>query len=69
MLELSGKIADGVLLNAMLSTDYVRVCVAQVEKGAKAAGRPLSDVDLPLLVSCAMDEDGDKARYAARRLL
>lgn len=68
MLELSGKIADGVLLNAMLSTDYVRACVAQVDKGARAAGRKLADIDLPLLVSCALDEDGDKARYAARRL-
>ena len=68
MLELSGRIADGVLLNAMLSTDYVRTCVAQVEKGAKAAGRSLGEIDLPLLVSCALDEDGDKARYAGRRL-
>ncbi|HYM51247.1 MAG TPA: LLM class flavin-dependent oxidoreductase [Candidatus Limnocylindrales bacterium] len=68
MLELSGKIADGVLLNAMLSTDYVRACIAQVEKGARAAGRSLDEIDLPLLVSCALDEDGDKARYAGRRL-
>ena len=68
MLELSGKIADGVLLNAMLSTDYVKACVAQVRKGADAAGRSMSEVDLPLLVSCALDQDGEKARYAGRRL-
>jgi len=68
MLELSGKIADGVLLNAMLSTDYVRACVAQIYKGAQAAGRELKEIDLPLLVSCALDQDGDKARYAGRRL-
>ncbi len=68
MLELSGKIADGVLLNAMLSTDYVRACIAQVHKGAQAAGRGVNEIDLPLLVSCALDQDGDKARYAGRRL-
>jgi 5,10-methylenetetrahydromethanopterin reductase len=68
MLELSGKIADGVLLNAMLSTEYVRACVAQVERGAKAAGRGMDEIDLPLLVSCALDKDGDKARHAGRRL-
>lgn len=69
MLQSAGEYADGVLLNAMMSTDYTRDAVARIRKGAERAGRKLSDLEFPQLISTAMDTDGDRARDTARKLV
>jgi len=69
MLESSGEYADGVLLNAMMSTGYTREAVEHIRTGAERAGRKLSDLEFPQLVSTAMDKDGDRARDTARKLV
>lgn len=69
MLESSGEYADGVLLNAMMSTAYTREAVEHIRTGAERAGRKLTDLEFPQLISTALDKDGDKARDTARKLV
>jgi 5,10-methylenetetrahydromethanopterin reductase len=69
MLELSGEIADGVLLNAFTSVPYIRSAVAAIQRGTRRGKRSFGKFDRPQLVSLAMSKDGAKARDAARYLV
>jgi 5,10-methylenetetrahydromethanopterin reductase len=70
MLELSGEICDGVVLNYVVSVDYIRKAVALVEKGAQKAGKTLADVDRPeLLVCCLSDENPEAAMAEGKKLV
>ena len=66
MNELAGEIADGTVLNYMVSTDYIKKCVDHVKIGAERGGRKLADVDRPQLVAVSLSEDREKAMDAAR---
>ncbi|BBB48428.1 LLM class flavin-dependent oxidoreductase [Pelolinea submarina] len=69
MLEMTGEICDGVLLNYMVSVDYIRNAVKLVEKGAQKAGKTLADVDRPeLIVCCLSDENPDAAMLEGKKL-
>ncbi|MGH2765340.1 MAG: LLM class flavin-dependent oxidoreductase [Actinomycetota bacterium] len=66
MLELSGAIANGVLLNAFTSLVYQDKALRHIETGAQQAGRSIDDLDLPQLVVVCMDnDDPDRARTTA----
>ena len=69
MLELTGEIADGAVLNYCVSPDYNDRALELLEKGARKAGRTLDDLDRPQLIVCSVDHDEDKARHAAKWLL
>src|SRR5947209_17069981 len=69
MLELGGEIADGVLMNYLVSAQYNERAVAHIETGARKAGRSLDDVDRPQLVVVSMDEDRGRALDNARELV
>jgi 5,10-methylenetetrahydromethanopterin reductase len=69
MLALSGEVADGVLLNYMVSPDYNDMAIAQIERGAQLAGRRLEDIDRPQLVICSVDRDRKRALDASRKLV
>ncbi len=69
MLALSGEIADGVLLNYMVSPTYNHMALEQIDKGAKLSGRRVEDIDRPQLVICSVDYDRKKALDAARKLV
>lgn len=69
MLELSGEIADGVVLNYMVSPEYIRKAVALVRAGAERAGRDFNAIDRPELLVVSMDKDRGKALDASRELL
>jgi 5,10-methylenetetrahydromethanopterin reductase len=70
MLEMAGEICDGVVLNYVVSVDYIRRAVALVEKGAQKAGKTLSDVDRPeLLVCCLSDRDPKAAMAEGKKLV
>jgi 5,10-methylenetetrahydromethanopterin reductase len=69
MLELSGEIADGVVLNYMVSPAYNDGAMERLAAGARRAGRDLADVDRPQLVVCSVDNDRSKALDSARLLL
>ena len=70
MLEMAGEICDGVVLNYVVSVDYIRKAVGLVEKGARKAGKTLTDVDRPeLLVCCLSDKDPKAAMAEGKKLV
>ncbi len=70
MLELAGEIADGVVLNYVVSVDYIRRAVGLVEKGARKTGKTLDQVDRPeLLVCCLSDNDPAAAMAEGKKLV
>src|SRR4030095_13196796 len=52
MMELSGEIADGVLLNYLVSPAYNREAMQHLQAGAAQAGRSIEQIDRPQLVVC-----------------
>ncbi len=69
MLELTGEIADGVVLNYLVSPGYIRKAVALVRAGAERAGRDFNALDCPELLVVSMDKDRGKALDLARELV
>lgn len=69
MMELSGEIADGVLLNYLVSPAYNREAMAHLQAGAEKAGRTLAAIDRPQLIVCSLDEDRGRALDNARKLV
>jgi len=69
MMELTGEIADGAVLNYCVPPDYNDQAIERLEVGAKRAGRSLEDLDRPQLVVCSVDLDREKALDTSRELL
>ena len=70
MLELAGEICDGVVLNYVVSVDYIREAVERVRVGAERAGKTLEDIDRPeLLVCCLSDDDPEAAMMEGKTLV
>jgi len=69
MMEMTGEIADGAVLNYLVSPAYNADAIAALERGATKAGRTLADIDRPQLVVCSVDRDRAKALDAARLLV
>jgi 5,10-methylenetetrahydromethanopterin reductase len=68
-LELSGAVADGVLLNASLPTAYVERARGLIERGANAAGRTAHDLELGMMIVTSPDEHSKVGKDRARRFL
>jgi 5,10-methylenetetrahydromethanopterin reductase len=69
MMELTGEIADGAVLNYLVSPAYNRDALAALERGAAKAGRTLDGIDRPQLVVCSVDRDRTAALDGARLLV
>jgi 5,10-methylenetetrahydromethanopterin reductase len=69
MMELAGEIADGVVLNYLVSPSYNEGALEHLSRGAAKAGRSLADVDRPQLVVCSVDPDRATAIDRARLLV
>jgi 5,10-methylenetetrahydromethanopterin reductase len=69
MLALGGEIADGVLMNYLVSPQYNERALVHIENGAKRAGKTLDDVDRPQLVVVSMDTNRERALDNARELV
>ena len=69
MMALTGEIADGAVLNYLVSPKYNEMAMAQLQIGARKAGKSVHDVDRPQLVVCSVDNDRTKALDAARKLV
>jgi 5,10-methylenetetrahydromethanopterin reductase len=69
MMTLTGEIADGVVLNYLVSPRYNLGAIEQLEQGAKKAGRTIDSIDRPQLVVCSVDNDRKKALDGARKLV
>ena len=57
MLELSGRIADGIIVLVGVADEYIAHAKEKIAAGAKAAGRKLEDINLVLWVPCAVSTD------------
>ena len=69
MMALTGEIADGAVLNYLVSPKYNEMAMAQLEIGARKAGKSVDDVDRPQLVVCSVDNDRAAALDGARKLV
>ena len=69
MMELTGEIADGAVLNYLVSPDYNQQAIEALERGAAKAGRSLDDIDRPQLVVCSVHEDRKTALDMARLMV
>ncbi len=69
MMALTGEIADGAVLNYLVSPKYNEMALAQLEIGAKKAGKSIDDIDRPQLVVCSVDNDRAAALDGARKLV
>ncbi len=69
MLELTGEIADGVVLNYCVPPAYNDQAIERLRAGAEKAGRSLADIDRPQLMVCSVHQDKAQALDGARALL
>ena len=69
MMELTGEIADGAVLNYLVSPDYNQQAIEALERGAAKAGRSIDDIDRPQLVVCSVHEDRQTALDMARLMV
>ena len=69
MMELTGEIADGVVLNYLVSPDYNKQAIEALTAGADKAGRKIADIDRPQLVVCSVHEDRKTALNMAREMV
>lgn len=69
MMELTGEIADGVVLNYCVPPEYNVEALERLDAGAKRAGRRVEDLDRPQLIVCSVDEDRELAIDRTRELL
>lgn len=69
MMELTGEIADGAVLNYCVPPEYNAEALEHLEIGARKAGRRLEDIDRPQLIVCSVDQDHHRAVQAAKELI
>lgn len=69
MMEMTGEIADGVVLNYCVPPEYNHKALELLEKGARKAGKKIEDIDRPQLIVCSVDNDHDRAIDTTRELL
>lgn len=69
MMELTGEIADGVVLNYLVSPEYNKQAMEHLQIGAEKSGRSADDLDRPQLVVCSVDDDRQAALDGARLLV
>jgi 5,10-methylenetetrahydromethanopterin reductase len=69
MMELTGEIADGAVLNYLVSPSYNVGALEALGRGAAKVGRTIDEIDRPQLVVCSVDEDRDAALDGARLLV
>jgi 5,10-methylenetetrahydromethanopterin reductase len=69
MMELTGEIADGVVLNYLVSPTYNARAMEHLAVGAARGARTVDEIDRPQLIVCSLSEDRDEALDAARLLI
>ena len=63
MLELTGELADGVLLN-WTASNYLEQAIRHLHRGAEKAGRDPSEIDVAGYVRVAVSDNPDAARVS-----
>jgi 5,10-methylenetetrahydromethanopterin reductase len=57
MMELTGEICEGAVLNYVVPTHYIRASVDILARGAAKQGRTIADIDRPELLVCSLSDD------------
>lgn len=66
ILEMSGRIADGVIVLVGTAPHFIEAALATIEKGAKQSGRTLDDLHIVLWTPTAIGDDSKEARDLVR---
>jgi len=69
MMEMTGEIADGVVLNYCVPPEYNHKALELLEKGTTKAGRKFDEIDRPQLIVCSVDKDHEHAIETTKMLL
>lgn len=69
MMELTGEIADGVVLNYLVSPSYNSSALEALAAGAAKRNKTIADIDRPQLVVCSVHEDRQVALDMARMMV
>lgn len=69
MMELTGEIADGAVLNYCVPPAYNDRALELLDTGARKAGKRVDDLDRPQLIVCSVDESHDLAIETTKMLL
>ena len=66
-LEYAGQVADAVMLNISLPTDYVRDAIERIAEGARRAGRDPDAIEISMVIAtCPHERSEEGKRLAAR---
>jgi len=60
-LELAGRVADGIIVGLGLTPEVIELSLAAVERGARAAGRTLADLDIWWFAKTNVADSRDEA--------
>jgi 5,10-methylenetetrahydromethanopterin reductase len=63
MLELSGEIADGVIIMVGVAEPMVRAAIARIHAGAEKAGRDPNSIEIVLWTACAVSDADPQAAF------
>jgi 5,10-methylenetetrahydromethanopterin reductase len=66
MLELAGKLADGVILNSISTPEFVDYAMERIANGAKSVGRDPSKIEIGHSIIYSVAEDRQEAIDAAK---
>jgi 5,10-methylenetetrahydromethanopterin reductase len=66
ILEMSGRVADGVIVLVGTAPQFIEGALRRIEAGAKASGRTLEDLHIVLWTPTAINEDPQEARDLVR---
>jgi len=69
MMEMTGEIADGAVLNYCVPPEYNDRALELLEKGARKAGRSLDEIDRPQLIVCSVAHTHQEAIETSKMLL
>lgn len=68
-MALAGEVADGVLMNYLVTPAYTRPALEELRRGTQISGRPIESIDRPQLIACAVSKDRQMALDKARRFV
>jgi 5,10-methylenetetrahydromethanopterin reductase len=69
MTQLAGEIADGAIINGLLSPQYTSQMIQWIKKGAEKSNRSLAKFEQPQLINVSLGDDEKAAREVSRYLV
>jgi len=69
MIELAGEVADGVVLNYLVTPQYNDEAMKHLAAGASKSGRSLDEIERPQLIAVVVDEDEEAAIKKGKHII